>query len=104
MAVSFQAAIVRTLALADLLCRAVWAGTARYSTRSHFILWWVVLIAATQNWGWACERVLGVDVVTADGELVHCDKNENTDLYFAARGAGPGMTSIFPVIFGVARC
>ncbi|CAK7218372.1 hypothetical protein SBRCBS47491_003487 [Sporothrix bragantina] len=44
-----------------------------------------------KNWGWACERVLGVDVVTADGELVYCDKNENTDLYFAARGAGPAV-------------
>ncbi|CAK7234552.1 hypothetical protein SEUCBS140593_008982 [Sporothrix eucalyptigena] len=47
-----------------------------------------------KNWGWACERVLGVDVVTANGELVHCDKYENTDLYFAARGAGPGFPGI----------
>ncbi|KAK4234685.1 hypothetical protein C8A03DRAFT_37521 [Achaetomium macrosporum] len=47
-----------------------------------------------KNWGWACERVLGVDVVTADGRKLHCDKDENTDLYWAARGAGPGFPAI----------
>ncbi|KAF2195069.1 oxidoreductase [Zopfia rhizophila CBS 207.26] len=46
------------------------------------------------NWGWASERVLGVDVVTADGRQLHCDANENRDLYFAARGAGPGFPAI----------
>lgn len=43
-----------------------------------------------QNWGWACERVRAVDVVTASGELVRCTPVENPDLYWAARGAGPG--------------
>jgi FAD/FMN-containing dehydrogenase len=48
-------------------------------------------------WGPACVSVTGVDVVTADGELVHADANQNADLYWAARGAGPGF-------FGVVTC
>ena len=45
----------------------------------------------SRRWGWGCENVLAVDVVTADGELVHADADENADLYWAARGAGPGF-------------
>ena len=40
----------------------------------------------SRRWGWACENVVGLDVVTAEGELVHADENENADLYWAARG------------------
>ncbi|GAM35790.1 hypothetical protein TCE0_017r04386 [Talaromyces pinophilus] len=47
-----------------------------------------------RNWGWACERVRAVDVVTARGELVRCTPVENPDLYWAARGAGPGFPGI----------
>ncbi|KAM5349870.1 hypothetical protein ACJ41O_006375 [Fusarium nematophilum] len=47
-----------------------------------------------KNWGFACERVLAVDVVTADGKKLHCDKTENSDLFWAARGAGPGFPAI----------
>jgi FAD/FMN-containing dehydrogenase len=48
----------------------------------------------SRQWGWACENVLGVDAVTADGELVHADADENSDLYWAARGAGPAFFGI----------
>lgn len=48
----------------------------------------------SRQWGWGCENVLGVDVVTADGELVHADAGENADLYWAARGAGPGFFGV----------
>jgi hypothetical protein len=48
----------------------------------------------SRQWGWGCENVLGVDVVTADGELVHADATENSDLYWAARGAGPAFFGI----------
>jgi FAD/FMN-containing dehydrogenase len=48
----------------------------------------------SRRWGWGCENVLGVDVVTADGELVHADADENADLYWAARGAGPGFPGV----------
>jgi len=52
------------------------------------------LLQAGQGWnsrrlGWGCENVLALDVVTADGELVRADANHNSDLYWAARGAGP---------------
>ena len=42
-------------------------------------------------WGWACESVLAVDAVTADGELVRASADSHPDLYWAARGAGPGF-------------
>ncbi len=45
-------------------------------------------------WGWACENVLGIDAVTADGRLVHADETEHADLYWAARGAGPGFPAL----------
>ncbi|HEY7626436.1 MAG TPA: FAD-dependent oxidoreductase, partial [Ilumatobacteraceae bacterium] len=48
----------------------------------------------SRQWGWGCENVLAVDVVTADGELVHADSEQNADLYWAARGAGPGFFGI----------
>ncbi|HEX2744853.1 MAG TPA: hypothetical protein VHN16_10690, partial [Streptosporangiaceae bacterium] len=44
--------------------------------------------------GWACESVVGLDVVTADGQLVHADDQENADLLWAARGAGPGFPGV----------
>ncbi|KAJ5735025.1 FAD binding domain protein [Penicillium malachiteum] len=47
-----------------------------------------------RNWGWACERVVGLDVVTAEGELIHCNSTQNRDLYWAARGAGPGFPAV----------
>ena len=45
-------------------------------------------------WGWACENVLGIDAVTADGRRVHADATENAGLYWAARGAGPGFPAL----------
>jgi FAD/FMN-containing dehydrogenase len=48
----------------------------------------------SRQWGWGCENVLAVDVVTADGELVRCDAEQNGDLYWAARGAGPGFPGV----------
>lgn len=45
-------------------------------------------------WGWACENVLGIDAVTADGRLVHADETEHADLYWAARGSGPGFPAL----------
>lgn len=41
--------------------------------------------------GMACESVVGLDVVTADGKQIHCDANNHADLYWAARGSGPGF-------------
>lgn len=44
--------------------------------------------------GLACENVIGIDVVTADGELIHASENEHADLFWAARGAGPGFFAV----------
>lgn len=53
------------------------------------------------GWGWlsrrlgpACMSVDAVDVVTADGELVHADEDHNPELLWAARGAGSGYFGI----------
>jgi len=48
----------------------------------------------TRHYGWACESVEAIDVVTADGRTVRADATENTDLLWAARGAGPGFPGI----------
>ncbi|KAF4338444.1 FAD binding domain protein [Fusarium beomiforme] len=47
-----------------------------------------------QNWGWACENIVALDVVTANGELIHVDEHHHQDLFFAARGAGPGFPGV----------
>jgi FAD/FMN-containing dehydrogenase len=57
------------------------------------------LLQGGQGWnarglGWAAEYVDAVDVVTADGELVRADAEQNSDLYWAARGAGPGFFGV----------
>jgi FAD/FMN-containing dehydrogenase len=47
-----------------------------------------------RGWGWAAEYLDAVDVVTASGELVRADAHQNSDLYWAARGAGPGFPGV----------
>ncbi len=44
--------------------------------------------------GPACESVLGLDVVTAEGEQLYVDENNHSDLYWAARGSGPGFFAV----------
>jgi FAD/FMN-containing dehydrogenase len=41
--------------------------------------------------GPACMSVEAIDVVTAAGEVVRADEEQNADLLWAARGAGPGF-------------
>lgn len=47
--------------------------------------------------GPSCMSVAGVEVVTAGGDLIYADATQNDDLFWAARGAGPGF-------FGVVTC
>jgi FAD/FMN-containing dehydrogenase len=47
--------------------------------------------------GPACFSILAVEVVTAEGERLHCDETQNTDFLWAARGGGHGQ---FCVITG----
>jgi FAD/FMN-containing dehydrogenase len=44
--------------------------------------------------GPACESVEAIDYVGADGEVRHAGPTENADMYWAARGAGPGFCGI----------
>jgi FAD/FMN-containing dehydrogenase len=44
--------------------------------------------------GLACQSVIGIDVVLADGTLVHANETENPDLLWAARGSGPGFFGV----------
>lgn len=44
--------------------------------------------------GPACESVLGLQVITADGEQIYCDPERHPDLYWAARGSGTGFFGV----------
>jgi FAD/FMN-containing dehydrogenase len=44
-----------------------------------------------RGWGYAAEQIASIDLVTADGQLVTADEQSNSDLFWAARGAGPGF-------------
>jgi FAD/FMN-containing dehydrogenase len=44
--------------------------------------------------GPACMSILGIDVVTADVELVHADAEHHSDLYWSARGGGPDFAGV----------
>jgi FAD/FMN-containing dehydrogenase len=42
----------------------------------------------TRRLGLSCDNLIGADVVTADGKLVHADLERNSDLLWALRGGG----------------
>lgn len=44
--------------------------------------------------GFAALSIAGAEIVTADGELVQANRDENPELYWAVRGAGPGFFGI----------
>jgi FAD/FMN-containing dehydrogenase len=41
-----------------------------------------------RKFGYTCDNLLSVDLVTADGKLLQADASKNTDLYWAVRGGG----------------
>jgi FAD/FMN-containing dehydrogenase len=45
-------------------------------------------------WGLGCDNLQALDVVTADGDLIHADETQNSDYLWAARGAGPGFFGV----------
>lgn len=45
-------------------------------------------------WGASCASIEAIDMVDARGELIHADKNQNAELFWAARGAGPGFFGV----------
>jgi FAD/FMN-containing dehydrogenase len=46
------------------------------------------------HWGPACLSVEAVEFVTADGKQIKASATEHQDLYWAARGCGPGMFAV----------
>ena len=58
------------------------------------------LLGGGQAWNWgswggaACNSITGLDLVTAEGELLRVDENHYPDLLWAARGSGPGFPAV----------
>ena len=44
--------------------------------------------------GPACQSVVAIDVVTSAGELIRADERNHSDLFWAARGSGPGFFGV----------
>lgn len=44
-----------------------------------------------REWGAACGNVEAIEMVTANGEMVTASATEHADLFWAARGGGPGF-------------
>ncbi|MEO1045919.1 MAG: FAD-binding oxidoreductase [Pseudomonadota bacterium] len=44
--------------------------------------------------GLATQSVIGMDLVLADGRQIHASENENADIFWAARGSGPGFFAV----------
>lgn len=42
----------------------------------------------TRRWGWTTDNVVGMDVITADGNMVRASNDENPDLFWGLRGGG----------------
>jgi FAD/FMN-containing dehydrogenase len=47
-----------------------------------------------RKWGPSCASVEAVDIVDARGESIHADQSRDPELFWAARGAGPGFFGI----------
>jgi FAD binding domain-containing protein len=47
-----------------------------------------------RRYGWACNRVQAIDVVTADGEQRRIDADHEPDLFWALRGGGGGYAIV----------
>ncbi len=49
---------------------------------------------ASRAWGLACDNLVSLQVVTADGRIVNADATHNADLFWACRGGGGGNFGI----------
>ncbi|WP_299191278.1 FAD-binding oxidoreductase [uncultured Erythrobacter sp.] len=48
----------------------------------------------SRDLGLATQSVIGIDLVLADGSRIHASKSENADIFWAARGSGPGFFAV----------
>jgi FAD/FMN-containing dehydrogenase len=53
--------------------------------------------------GLACDNLLSVEIVTADGQVRTASETENPDLFWAVRGAGRGLGIVTSFTFGLHR-
>jgi FAD/FMN-containing dehydrogenase len=44
-----------------------------------------------RHWGYSIDNMLAVDLVTADGERIRASEDENPELFWGMRGAGPNF-------------
>ena len=52
-----------------------------------------------RRYGLASERLLAVELVTADGRLVRCDRRQEADLFWAVRGGGGSFGAVTAIEF-----
>ncbi|WP_431950898.1 FAD-binding oxidoreductase [Actinacidiphila sp. bgisy167] len=48
----------------------------------------------SRAYGLTCDSLSGAEIVTADGQVLRCDADENPDLFWALRGAGGGQFGV----------
>jgi FAD/FMN-containing dehydrogenase len=55
----------------------------------------------TRRFGWTCDTVRSMDVVTAQGRLVRTSEKENADLFWALRGGGGNFGVVTSFEYGL---
>jgi FAD/FMN-containing dehydrogenase len=55
----------------------------------------------SRRWGWTSDTLAGLDLVTADGRVVHASSNENADLFWALRGGGGNFGVVTGIHYGL---
>ena len=53
---------------------------------------------STRRYGWACDQLISVECVLADGSVVNANANENADLYKACKGAGAAGLCVMTIL------
>ncbi len=59
--------------------------------------------ALTPKFGFACDNITRVEMVTADGVVLQADRDENADLFWAVRGGGGNFGVVTEIDFRLHR-